>query len=174
MTLVSAGDRVQEAQTLRDTNYSKMHTAERTVRETETQLSFTRIYAPANGHVLFDKTNLANRLLAGESFLKLVGDDPWVIAHFNENQLKHIKIGQRVTITIEAIRQRTFRGEVVNIDPVARGGAGRMSSLLGSMFALIEPPLTGSVKIAFDSESVLDSAERIDPGLSAFVEMEAH
>jgi membrane fusion protein, multidrug efflux system len=172
IALESAGNRVREVQALRDTNYSKMHTAETTVRQTETQLSFTKIYAPANGHVLFDKTNFANHLLAGEPFLKLVGDDPWVVANFNENQLKHIKLGQRVTIRIEAIKERTFHGEVVNIAPVARGSAGRMALLL-SLFTLIDPPQTVPVKIVFDSESVLGLAEHIDPGLNTFVEIDA-
>jgi membrane fusion protein (multidrug efflux system) len=172
MTLVSVGDRVREIQALRDTNYSKMHAAETTVQQTETQLSFTKIYAPANGHVLFDKTNFAHHLLAGEPFLKLVGDDPWVVANFNENQLKHIKLGQRVTIRIEAIKQRTFHGEVVNIAPLAHNGSGGMALLL-SLFAFIDPPQTVSVKIAFDSESVLGLAENIDPGLNAFVEIDA-
>ncbi len=172
MTLVSVSDRVREIQALRDTNYSKMHAAETTVQQTETQLSFTKIYAPANGHVLFDKPNFAHHLLAGEPFLKLVGDDPWVVANFNENQLKHIKLGQRVTIRIEAIKQRTFHGEVVNIAPLAHNSFGGMALLL-SLFAFIDPPQTVSVKIAFDSESVLGLAENIDPGLNAFVEIEA-
>jgi membrane fusion protein (multidrug efflux system) len=172
MTLVSGGDRVREIQALRVTNYSKMHTAETTVQQTETQLSFTKIYAPANGHVLFDKTNFARRLAAGEPFLKLVGDDPWVVANFNENQLKHIKLGQRVTIRIEAISQRTFHGEVVYIAPVAHDSAGRMALLL-SLFSFIDPPRNVSVKIAFDSESVLGLAENIDPGLNTFVEIDA-
>jgi membrane fusion protein, multidrug efflux system len=172
MTLVSAGDRVRNVQALRDTNFSKMHTAETTVRQTETQLSFAKIYAPANGHVLFDKTNFARHLSAGEAFLKLVGDDPWVVANFNENQLEHIQLGQRATIRIEAIKQRTFHGEVVNIAPVAHGSAGRMALFL-SLFAFIDPPQTVPVKIAFDSESVLGLAEHIDPGLDAFVEIDA-
>ena len=104
--------------------------------------------------------------------MKLVGDDPWVVANFNENQLKHIKLGQRVTIRIEAIKQRTFHGEVVNIAPVARGSAGRITLLL-SLFAFIDPPQTVPGKIAFDSESVLGLAEHIDPGLDAFVEIDA-
>ena len=74
MMLVSAGDRVREVQGLRETNDAKMHAAETSVRQTETQLSFTRIYAPTNGHVLFDKTSFGHRLSAGEAFLKLVGD----------------------------------------------------------------------------------------------------
>jgi len=172
VTLVSASDRVREIQALRDTNYLKMHTAETTVQQTETQLSLTKIYAPANGHVVFDKTNFADHLFAGEPFLKLVGDDPWVVAHFDENQLKRIKLGQRVTIRIEALKQHTFHGEVVNIDPVAGGSAGRMALLL-SLFAFIDPPQTVPVKIAFDSESVLGWAEQIDPGLDSFVEIEA-
>ncbi len=163
IALENAGDRVREVQALRDTNYSKMHTAETTVRQTETQLSFTKIYAPANGHVVFDKTNFAHHLSAGEPFLKLVGD---------ENQLKHIKVGQWVTIRIEAIKQRTFHGEVVNIAPVARGSAGRMA-LLVSLFASVDPPQTLPVKIAFDPESVLGLAENLDPGLNTFVEIDA-
>ena len=172
MTLGREGDRVRETQTLKDATLAKMHTAETTVRQTETQLSFTKIYAPANGHVVFDKTNFAQHLSVGEPFLKLVGDDPWVFANFNENQLKHIKVGQWVTIRIEAIKQRTFHGEVVNIGPVARGSAGGMALLL-SLFAFIDPPQTVLVKIAFDSESVLGLAEQIDPGLNTFVEIDA-
>ncbi len=172
MTLVSAGDRVREVQALRDTNVSKMHTAETTVQQTETQLSLTKIYAPANGHVVFEKPIFAHHLSASEPFLKLVGDDPWVVAKFNENQLKHIKLGQRVTIRIEAIKQRTFHGEVVNIAPVARGSAGGMALLL-SLFAFIDPPQTVPVTIAFDSESVLGMAEQIDTGLNTVVEIDA-
>ena len=172
MTLASAGDRLREVQALRNTNVSKIQTAEATARQTETRLSFTKIYAPANGHVVFDKTNFANHLLAGEPFLKLVGDDPWVIARFNENQLKHIRVGQRGTIRIEAIEGRTFHGEVVDIGRAARGSAGGMALLL-SLFALIDPPQNVPVKIAFDSESVLGLAEQIDPGLNAFVEIDA-
>jgi membrane fusion protein, multidrug efflux system len=171
MTCVSAGNRVREVLALRDKNISKIHTAEATVRQTESELSYTKIYAPASGHVLFAKTNFANRLLAGEPFLKLVGDDPWVVAKFNENQLKHIKLGQRVTIRIEAIKQRTFQGEVVNIAPVAGGSGGGMALLL-SLFLFIDPPQTVPIKIAFDSESVLGLAEQIDPGLNAFVEID--
>jgi len=171
MTLVSVDDRVREVQALRDKNFSKMHRAETTVRQTETQLSFTKIYAPANGHVLFDKTNFAHHLLAGEPFLKVVGDDPWVVAKFNEIQLKHIKLGQRVTIRIEAIKQRTLRGQIVSIAPVAGDSAGQMALFL-SLFAFIDPPQNVPVKIAFDSESVLGLAEQIDPGLDTFVEID--
>jgi hypothetical protein len=46
-------------------------------------------------------------------------------------------------------------------------------ALLLWLFALIDPPQTASVKIAFDSESMLGLAEHIDPGLDAFVEIEA-
>jgi membrane fusion protein, multidrug efflux system len=168
----SAGDRIREVQALRDTNVSKMQTAEATVRQTEIDLSFTRIYAPANGHVVVDKIDFAHRFSAGEPFLKLVGDDPWVVASFTENQLKRIKLGQRATIRIEEIKQRAFHGQVVNIAPVARGSGGGMALLL-SLFAFFDPPQTVPVKIAFDSESVLGLAEQIDPGLKASVEIDA-
>jgi membrane fusion protein (multidrug efflux system) len=104
--------------------------------------------------------------------LKLVGDDPWVVARFSEDQLKHIELGQRVTIRIEAIGRHTFNGEVVQIAPVARGSGGSMTLLL-SLLAFIDPPQRMPVQIVFDSESMLGLAEQIDPGLSTFVEIDA-
>jgi len=172
MMLASAAENVREVQALKDANVSKMRTAETTVRQTETDLSLTKIYAPANGHVVFDKPDFAHRFSAGEPFLKLVGDDPWVVASFTENQSKHIKAGQRATISIEAIKNHTFHGEVVHIAPPARGSGGPMA-FFHSLLAFIDPPQTVAVKIAFDSESVLGWAEQIDPGLSTFVEVDA-
>ena len=95
-----------------------------------------------------------------------------MVASFGENQLKHIELGQRVTIRIETIRKRTFHGEVVHIAPVPRSGGGPMA-LLPSLLAFIDPPQTVRVKIAFDSESVLGLAEQIDPGLNTSVEVDA-
>ena len=172
MMLVSAGDRAREVQALRDANVSKLQTAEATVRQMETNLLLTKIYSPANGHVVFDKPDFAHRFSAGEPFLKLVADDPWVVASFTENQLKHIELGQPVTIRIEAIRKRAFHGKVVHIAPVARGSGGPMA-VIGSLFALIDRRQSVPVKITFDSESVLGLAEQIDPGLSTFVEVDA-
>jgi membrane fusion protein, multidrug efflux system len=169
--LASAGDRVREVQALKDANVSKMQTAETTVRQMESDLSLTKIYAPANGHVVFDKPDFAHRFSAGEPFLKLVGDDPWAVASFTENQSKHIKLGQRVTIRIKAIKNHTFHGEVVHIAPVARGSGG-LRALFLSLLAFFDPPQTVEVKIAFDSESVLGVAEQIEPGLNTSVEVD--
>jgi membrane fusion protein, multidrug efflux system len=171
MTLGREGDRVRETQTLKDATLAKMHTAETTVRQTETQLSSTKIYAPANGYVVFDKINFGRRLSAGEPFLKLIGDDPWVVANFNEDQLKRIKPGQRVTIRIDALKERTFQGKVASLVPVTRGSANRTPSRL-SLFALLDPPQTAPVKIAFDSESVLGFEDHILPGLATIVEVD--
>jgi membrane fusion protein (multidrug efflux system) len=169
--LVSAGDNFREAKALRDSNFSRMQKAEAIARQTETELRFTKVYAPANGHVVFDKTNLAHRLSAGEPFLKLVGDDPWIVANFNEYQAKRIKLNQKARIRIEAIKERTFEGKVVNVGSVKHGGADLPVTLL-SLFALVEPPQTVPVKIEFDSESVIGFAERIDPDLNSFVEID--
>jgi membrane fusion protein, multidrug efflux system len=171
MKLVSAGDLVKQAQTLRNTSLTKMHNAKTLIQQMETQLLSTKIYAPANGHVVFEKPNFARRLTAGEPFLKLVGDDPWVVAHFNENQLRRIKRGQRVKIRIEAIKEHTFQGEVASVAHVDNGNSHRIALLL-SLFALIDPPQNLPVKVTFDSESELGFAEHLDPDLNAFVEID--
>lgn len=170
-TFVGVNDLVRQAQTLRNACLTKLHNAETQMQHMEKQLLYTKIYAPANGHVVFEKPNFARRLTAGEPFLKLIGDDPWVVANFNENQLKHIKPGQRVKIRIEAIKEHTFRGEVVSVASVGNGNSRRIALLL-SLFALIDPPQNLPVKVTFDSESELGFAEHLDPDLNAYVEID--
>ena len=168
---VSADDLVKQAQTLRNTCLTKLHHAETQTQQMQTQLLYTKIYAPASGHVVFEKTNFARRLTAGEPLLKLVGDDPWVVANFNENQLRNIKPGQRAKIRIEAIKEHTFQGKVVSVASVKDGSSHRIALLL-SLFALIDPPQNLPVKVTFDSESELGFAEHLDPDLNAFVEID--
>src|SRR5215469_2268839 len=170
-TFASASDLVRQAQTLRNACLTKLHNAETQMQHAETQLLYTKIFAPANGHVVFEKPNFARRLTAGEPFLKLIGDDPWVVANFNANQLRHIKPGQRVKIRIETIKEHTFRGEVVSVASVENGSSRRIALLL-SLFALIDPPQNLPVKVTFDSESELGFAEHLDPDLNAFVEID--
>ena len=170
-TFAGANDLIRQAQTLRNACLTKLHNAETQMQHAETQLLYTKIFAPANGHVVFDKPNFARRLTAGEPFLKLIGDDPWVVANFNANQLKHIKPGQRVKIRIETIKEHTFRGEVVSVASVENGSSRRIALLL-SLFALIDPPQNLPVKVTFDSESELGFAEHLDPDLNAFVEID--
>ncbi|MBV8418254.1 MAG: HlyD family secretion protein, partial [Verrucomicrobia bacterium] len=170
-TFAGANDLIRQAQTLRNACLTKLHNAETQMQHAETQLLYTKIFAPANGHVVFDKPNFARRLTAGEPFLKLIGDDPWVVANFNANQLRHIKPGQRVKIRIEAIKEHTFKGEVVSVASVENGSSRRIALLL-SLFALIDPPQNLPVKVTFDSESELGFAEHLDPDLNAFVEID--
>src|SRR5262249_48920950 len=55
-------DLVRQAQTLRNACLTKLHNAETQMQHAETQLLYTKIYAPANGHVVFEKPNFARRL----------------------------------------------------------------------------------------------------------------
>ena len=94
--------------------------------------------------------------------------DVWVVANFKESQLKHMKPGQRATVTIDAI-DRSF---AAHVDSVQAG--------TGARFSLLPPEnATGNyvkvvqrvpVKIVFDEP--LPASHTIGPGLSVMPDVQ--
>ena len=88
-------------------------------------LQYTRILAPVSGAV--NKTVVVGmNIQSGQQLLTVVPlDEVWVTANFKETQLKHMRVGQRVTIHMDSTG-RTLRGHV---DSIA-GATGPLFSLL--------------------------------------------
>jgi multidrug resistance efflux pump len=93
----------------------------------------------------------------------LVPDDMWVTANFKEAQTAHMVIGQRVTLTVDALGGAELTAKVQSIAPAA-----------SSEFALVKPdtgagnfvkvPQRIAVRIVIDPEQ--DMAKRLGPGMS--------
>ena len=89
-------------------------------------LSYTKIYAPANGIVGKRTVELDSRIQPGQTLMYVTEtDDIWVTADFKETQLARVRRGQPVTIRVDTYG-RDYRGYVENLP----GASGDRFSLL--------------------------------------------
>jgi membrane fusion protein (multidrug efflux system) len=126
-------------------------------------LSYTKIFAPAEGRITRKAVETGDYLQAGQQILSIVPLDVWVVANFKESQLKKMQTNQPVVVTIDALGGREFKAHV---DSVQAGS--------GAQFSLLPPEnATGNyvkvvqrvpVKIIFDEPLPADHV--IGPGLS--------
>jgi membrane fusion protein (multidrug efflux system) len=113
-------------------------------------LSYTKIYAPADGHVASKSVEPGAYVQVGQPLLTIVPAEVWVVANFKETQLTHMLPGQPVSISVDTYPGARFAGHV---DSVQRG--------TGAVFSLLPPEnATGNfvkvvqrvpVKIVFDN-----------------------
>lgn len=133
------------------------------VRQAELSLSYTRVLAPHDGHIVRKNVAAGDVAQAGQKLAALVFGAPWVVANFKETQLARMRPGQPVAIAVDAYDGYTLRG---HIDSVQRG--------TGAYFSLLPPEnATGNyvkvvqrvpVKIVFDD--ALDPARPLGLGMS--------
>jgi len=89
-------------------------------------LSYTKIYAPANGIAGKRSVQLGSRIQPGQTLMFVTEtDDIWVIANFKETQLAGMHRGETVTIHVDTFG-RNYRGYVEHMP----GASGDRFSLL--------------------------------------------
>ncbi|HZC44823.1 MAG TPA: HlyD family secretion protein [Candidatus Acidoferrum sp.] len=94
--------------------------------QAELNLSYTKIYAPANGIVGKRAVQLGSRIQPGQTLMFVTEtDNIWVTANFKETQLARMHRGERVTINVDTFG-RSYRGYVVHMP----GASGDRYSLL--------------------------------------------
>jgi membrane fusion protein (multidrug efflux system) len=126
-------------------------------------LQYTKIVAPVNGIVSNRTVEVGQNVVPGQELMKVINlDDIWITADFKETQLREMKVGQRVTIDVDA-NGRSYNGK---IDSFSAGS--------GALFSLLPPEnATGNyVKVVqrFPVKIVLDPGSNNDhqlrPGMS--------
>lgn len=91
-------------------------------------LEYCTISAPAAGIITTKSVQPGQNVAIGQALMTLVSlDNIWITANFKETQLHHMKVGQAVTIHVDAY-DRDYDGKVTQI-----GGA------TGSMLSLFPP-----------------------------------
>jgi membrane fusion protein (multidrug efflux system) len=90
------------------------------------QFSYTRITAPASGHVAMKTVQPGNVVAPGTAMMALVSDDVWVTANYKETQLSGIRIGAVADVSVDAVPGVTFKAKVDSI----QYGTGAVFSLL--------------------------------------------
>jgi membrane fusion protein, multidrug efflux system len=94
--------------------------------QAQLNLQYTKIVAPVNGLVSNRTVEVGQNVSPGQELMKVINlDDVWVTANYKETQLRDMKVGQRVTIEVDA-NGRKYIGKV---DSIA-GASGARFSLL--------------------------------------------
>lgn len=133
------------------------------VEQAQLNLEYTKIIAPVDGIVSNRTVEVGQNVSPGQALLNVINlDDIWITANYKETQLHYMRIGQHVTIDVDA-NGRTYNGK---LDSIA--GAS------GARFSLLPPEnATGNfvkvvqripVKIVLDPGSNKDHVLR--PGMS--------
>ena len=107
---------------------ARVELARQKVRKAELDLGYTRILAPARGHVTKKKIQAGQLVAAGQPVMALVplnADQLWVTANFKETQLEKVRPGQRVTLVVDTFSSREFTGRVESV----MAGTGAVFSL---------------------------------------------
>jgi membrane fusion protein (multidrug efflux system) len=126
-------------------------------------LQYTKITAPVEGVVSDRTVEVGQNVAPGQELMKIIPlNDVWITANFKETQLRYMKVGQPVTLEVDA-NGRKYHGKVNSI-----AGAS------GARFSLLPPEnATGNyVKVVqrIPVKIVLDPGENNDhslrPGMS--------
>src|SRR3984885_11020783 len=100
-----------------------------TLAKAQRDLDFSSVRAPVDGTFSNRMVNTGDFIAVGQRLGNVVPlDDVFIDANFKETQLKRIRPGQPVTISVDAYGHRKFAGFVESISPAA-----------GSVFTLLPP-----------------------------------
>src|SRR5271165_2129944 len=133
------------------------------LQQAQLNLQYTKVVAPVTGVVSDRTVEVGQNVAPGQELLKIIPlNDVWITANFKETQLRDMKVGQRVTIEVDA-NGRSYKGKVDSL-----AGAS------GARFSLLPPEnATGNyVKVVqrIPVKIVLDPGENNDqslrPGMS--------
>ena len=126
-------------------------------------LSYTKIYAPANGIVGKRRVELGSRIEPGQTLMFVTEtDEIWVTADFKETQLARMHRGEKVTIHVDTFG-RNYQGFVRNLP----GASGDRFSLLpaenatGNYVKVVQ-----RLPVRIEFEPGQDSEHRLHPGMS--------
>jgi membrane fusion protein (multidrug efflux system) len=133
------------------------------LEQAQLNLLYTHIVAPISGIVSDRTLEVGQNVQIGQELMKIVNlDDIWVTANFKETQLRKMRPGQEVSISVDAYG-RKYKGRVQSV-----AGAS------GSLFSLLPPEnATGNyvkvvqrvpVKVTFDPGETKEHILR--PGMS--------
>ncbi len=92
----------------------------------ELDLSYTKIYAPLSGVITQKNAEPGQLVQAGQMLFSIVSNDIWVQANFKETELTHMKVGQRVVVSVDAYPKLRLDAHVDSFQP----GTGARFSLL--------------------------------------------
>jgi membrane fusion protein, multidrug efflux system len=125
----AARDTVEVTKAQQDEARAQLAELQTALAKAERDLDFTNVRAPVDGTFSNRLVNTGDFIQAGQRLGNVVPlNDVFIDANYKETQLKRIRPGQPVTISVDAYGHRKFAGVVDSISPAA-----------GSVFTLLPP-----------------------------------
>ncbi|BAP44316.1 HlyD family secretion protein [Pseudomonas sp. StFLB209] len=153
----------------RDSLKAQIENANAALELARIDLDNTRITAPRDGQLGQIGVRLGAYVNSGAQLMALVPDTLWVVANMKETQMAHVRLGQPVSFTVDALDHQKLSGKVERISPAT-----------GSEFSLLPADnATGNfvkiaqripVRISVDADQPL--AQRLRPGMSVVVSID--
>ncbi len=152
-------------------NEAQLENAKAQLSLAQIDLEHTQVKAPVDGIIGNRGVQVGQLVRPGVALASLVQNSKiWVEANFKETQLQHMRLGQPVTIKVDAYPDLNLTGTVDSFSPAS-----------GSEFSILpEENATGNftkivrrvpVKIVFD---LAENIQLLRPGLSAEVKVKVH
>lgn len=158
---------LEVAQANYDNALAQIRRTEGSLSQSRDQLNKTTIYAPMDGSISVETSEVGERVVGTGSFagteIMRVADlsNMELRVQVNENDIVNVKIGDHAVISIDAYPGRKFSGNVSEISSSAQGGASSASSAQSSDVTNF------LVKIR-----VTDRDVQLRPGMSATTDIE--
>ncbi len=149
---------------------AQTHEAEVNIQKARLDLTYTHLVAAVDGRVTRKSVQTGDYVEVGQRLMALVLNDVWVTANFKETQLRRIRVGQPVEITVDSVAGRTFTGKVDSI----QAGSGARFSLLPAENAVgnyVKVVQRVPVKIVFDQS--VNAEHVLGPGMSVVPSIKA-
>lgn len=87
-----------------------------TVDFAKLQLSYAYIIAPSDGFISKKNVQPGQLVNPGQILMSIVDDSQlWINANFKETQVERMKVGQEVTVKVDAYPDKTFKGKIESL-----------------------------------------------------------
>jgi membrane fusion protein (multidrug efflux system) len=160
----TAPERVKVTRAHADVAVARVQQAEAALAQAKLNLEYAVIKAPTAGVVSRKSVEVGQVVQPGQPLLALVNTEQvWVTANFKETQLRDMRVGQRVSVEVDALGGRSFEGHIQSI-----------AAATGARFSLLPPEnATGNyvkvvqrVPVKILLEPGQDPERRLRPGMS--------
>tara|TARA_R110002020_G_scaffold293535_2_gene508957 strand:+ start:37929 stop:39011 length:1083 start_codon:yes stop_codon:yes gene_type:complete len=150
---------------------ANIKSAQAKVDAAQLNIDYTTVTAPIDGQLSSVDLQPGQYVQPGQALFYLVNTaDKWVIANFKETQLEKMKVGQVVSVEVDAYPGEEFLGKISNFSPAT-----------GARFSLLPPDnATGNfvktiqrlpVKIDFTEENNTDELKKLRSGMNVTVDV---
>ena len=133
------------------------------LEQAKLNVAYCHIVAPVAGIVMQRSAELGQRIAAGSQLMIVaqVGS-PWITANFKETQLRKMRVGQKVTVKIDALN-RSFNGEIESLSAATGDRASVLpaENATGNYVKVIQ-----RLPVRIRLEPGQEGLEKVRPGMS--------